>query len=289
MFFWTIPSKIRVTLVGNNQFLTLPIKVNNSPVAKRWIKALRFNLKNGAKFNERTVGFGRTKEMVMVELRAALAAIQAYQPGLIKMNAADDLSREDLNVLHRHFEDMIGSVNNINPFFQNAPPHIKDAISDLNVKVHEYEALESPTCQAQIYVALKNVERFKLKKGDYNLFKLSQGFGDVFLHYAQLGKQLLDVYLDEDDHVTDDNVRPLKYITGEFDLNFGTNDPSPNLPGFKIWLASKGYDIEDPSLALGWLKVAEIDFSEPPFSGLSQEEIVNLVSKYPKIHDIKFN
>ena len=81
-----------------------------------------------------------------------------------------------------------------------------------NQKGHELESLGYRNVWKQIYVELLHVDRFEPE--DYTHFSLKLDFGDMYLHYAELGKQILDVFNVKDEHVTEENIRPLKYIYG---------------------------------------------------------------------------
>lgn len=285
-------TKIHVCLINNeSETLELVYQLKDLPVAKRWVATLDHNLNKPDKctIHDRFVGFGRTISLVSNEIRQAIQIIEAYKPGSISLDLNEDFTQDSLNQLHRHFEDLMGSVENISPFYIQAPPHVKRAIADINIKGHELESLNNNNDYKQIYVELLNIDRELLEPQDSKHFSLKLEFGDMFLHYAQLGKQLLDVYRDKDVHVSAENIRPLKYISGEFDLQFTDDQDMEQYSHFFSWLRKNKIDPEDPSLQLGWLVIGKMDLTLKPFAGLSHKEITTLISQFPKVTSISIS
>ena len=101
----------------------------------------------------------------------------------------------------------------------------------------------------------------------------------MYLHWSQVGKTLYEVFRDENGpRMTDalcSEINHQKYYSGEFDIEWGktiTEEQSfkkHEMDGFRHWLELNGYDWEDPELALGYVKLGQVDmklgFQDKPF------------------------
>ena len=160
--------------------------------------------------------------------------------------------KEILNKLHNHFEHLQGTVNNLSPYYIAADYETKYAIRQLNVICHEMETLilsqqkqmhvPEWTRPSQITTWL-HATRYHLTD-EHRASFLENGYdrrlGQVYMHWAQIGKTLFEVFRDEGaPELTDtvcEAITHLEYYSGylpvgQVDLlrSFGTDDK------FAIW------------------------------------------------------
>ena len=119
---------------------------------------------------------------------------------------------------------------------------------------------------------------------DYTHFTLARKFGEVYINYCEVGKPLYDVYKDGDDIVGEDNIRPLRYYSCDFNTYFfnrSQNNVDKFLQGMNDWwdqnnnyLTALGFTKGDPKNALGNIPVAMLETSK------SNQEIINDLCNY---------
>lgn len=225
-----------------------------------------------------------------------------WKPGL-------KLKHEPMNRLHRYFEELQGETWSISSYYKFANYETKWAIRQLNVLCHELESWAlsyrkkkySPEWQrpSQITTFL-NAPRHDLKDEDYNLFiknRYDREFGGVYLHWAQVGKTLFEVFRDEDgadiDDATCSAINSLKFYSGEFDIEWGRDINELNhewwgrdMKAFREWLNRNGFDWNDAKLSLGYIKLGQVNLQKS-FGTSDFFTIIEMMSKHLDIYKIK--
>jgi hypothetical protein len=219
------------------------------------------------------------------------------------------INHESMNLLHRYFEDLQGTVNKISPYYRLADYKTKWAIRQLNDLCHELESwvlsyrklLIEPEWQrpSQITTFL-NAPRYDLQDSDYELFlknRYDRELGGVYIHWAQIGKTLFEVFRDEHgtdlDATTCSAITNLKYYSGEFDIEWGRdivdNGESPwhtqEQKLFRDWLKKNNIDHNDPKLSLGYIKIGQVNL-EKSFGTEDFAEILKKLSSHLDIYQI---
>ena len=192
------------------------------------------------------------------------------------------LKHDACNLLHRHFEELQGTAWQLSPYYLQADIETKYAIRQLNNICHEIEGwveayrksvLDPEWIRPSQITTFLNAPRYDLHEDDYELFKKNRfrrELGGVYLHWSQIGKTLYEVYRDEGgkklDEATCSAINHQKFYSGEFDVEWGrTIDEDTfkwkkeEMDGFRTWLKENGYDWEDPKLALGYIKIGQVD------------------------------
>jgi len=218
------------------------------------------------------------------------------------------LKHDSCNLLHRYFEDLQGTAWNLSIYYKQADHETKYAIRQLNLLCHEIEGWVSANRKniidpdwmrpSQITTFL-NAPRYDLHKEDYELFKqnrYNRELGGVYLHWSQIGKTLYEVFRDEHaplmDEATCSAITHQKYYSGEFDIEWGQtiNENTfgwkkKEMDDFRNWLELNNYDWEDPKLALGYIKIGQVDmklgFQNKPF-----REVYNIMKNNLNITSI---
>jgi len=188
-----------------------------------------------------------------------------------------------LNRLHTHFERLQGTVESLSCYYKVADYKTKYAIRQLNILCHELEnlilsqrkAVVVPEWQrpSQITTFL-HAERYVLNDQHRQGFLINgydRKFGHVYMHWAQIGKTLFEVWRDEGaPDLTDtqcEAITQLKYYSGEFDIEWGKNVITNSgcfwhdreQLEFNKWLISNNLNPSDPKLSLGYLPLGEIE------------------------------
>lgn len=215
-----------------------------------------------------------------------------------------------LNHLHNHFERLQGTVDNLSPYYRVADYETKYAIRQLNIICHEMESLilsqrkeraRSEWVRPSQITTFLHAERYPLKDEHRQGF-VDNGYdrklGHVYMHWAQIGKTLFEVFRDEGapklTSTVCEAITHLEYYSGEFDIEWGKDVIlSPDCPWhnkeqelFQEWLLANGLDPKDPKLSLGYLPVATIDFAKS-FGTTDMFEVWTQLSNHLDIYSIE--
>lgn len=215
------------------------------------------------------------------------------------------IKHDALNRLHNHFEQLQGTVEHPSAYFIAAPAHVRKAMGNLNTVCHEIESLVISkrkhvlqpewTRPSQI-TSFFNAPRYNLTDQHRKLFAENQydrRFGTVYMHWAQIGKTLFEVFRDE--HAPDINattcqaISHLKYYSGEFDIEWGRDVArgtyiwhDKQMQEFYTWLANCGFDKTDPKLSLGYLPIGQVEVQES-FGTTQPEQVWQLLQQHMNI------
>ena len=211
-------------------------------------------------------------------------------------------NHELFNQLHNHFEVLQGTVGAMSSWYLRAPVPVKYSIRQLNNICHELESLilslrrraTAPQWirPSQITTWL-NAPRTRLEPQHRGGF-LDNGYdrrlGGVYMHWAQIGKTLFEVWRDEGaPELTDtvcEAITHLEYFSGEFDIEWGRDVLYGQQPWhtqeqdqFREWLVRNGIDPQDPRFSLGYLPLGQVDLSRS-FGTTEPEAIWRTLSQH---------
>lgn len=190
------------------------------------------------------------------------------------------LKHETCNELHRYFEDLQGQAWNLSKYYFIADTKTKYAIRQLNNLCHEIEGwvnayrkskFEPEWIRPAQITTFLHAPRKPLQTQDYDLFmqnRYDRVLGGVYLHWSQVGKTLYEVFRDHDDSVGEGGINHQQLYSGEFDVEWGQSVTEKNdfkqeeTAKFKTWLKQNGYDWNDASLALGYIKLGQVDLAK---------------------------
>jgi len=221
-----------------------------------------------------------------------------------------EINHDIMNKVHNHFEHLQGTVDNLSPYYKSALPELKYSIRQLNNICHEIESLclslrkkaTAPEWQrpSQITTFL-NATRYMLNDEHRKGFLINgydRKFGHVYMHWAQIGKTLYEVFRDECGaampHVMCDAITHLEYYSGEFDIEWGQDVVYGNahpwhtkeMDSFKLWLETNGFKINDPKLSLGYLEIGKVNLIKS-FGTTDRDKIWQMMSKRLDIYSIE--
>lgn len=218
-------------------------------------------------------------------------------------------NQELMNVLHNHFENLQGTAWQLSDYYRNADYTTKFAIRQLNNLCHELETLllsqhkklTAPEWirPSQITTFL-NARRFiypEEYKQDFHESYYDRKFGEVYLHWSQIGKTLFEVFRDEKgkdiDKVTCEAITHLKYYSGEFDIEWARDmcysggHPwwTEEISKFRPWIERNGFDPANKEYNYGYHPVGKVDLIRS-FGTEDIEQIWNLLSTHLDIYKI---
>ena len=213
------------------------IQTYDTPLGKRWIEALKENLKQKRILEKNFCFLGwadskRDLAYLVKELNKSVEQINSFtfnpvyetiHPFVIDdfqyssslpigkgpMCLGLKLKHDTCNLLHRYFEELQGTAWSMSAFYKQADVDTKYAIRQLNNICHEIEswvsadrkkAFEPEWIRPSQITTFLNAPRYDLHEEDFELFKQNRydrELGGVYLHWSQVGKTLYEVFRDE--------------------------------------------------------------------------------------------
>lgn len=309
---------LRNTLDGQQQ--TLQWQLNNTLIAQKWARANHYDYLVAECIAEKNYMLqhweyqannpnARSIPALCAELNRYVAIINEYFDGssdrrvdyhITQYFDPATLDQNILNEIHHHFEVLIGQVWNVSEYFKKSDFKTNFAIRQLNNLCHEMESLRKPGISnnplywsAYIYFPFIPGKRYKFVESDYDNFIRTKEFGNLLLHYAQLGKTPLEAWNGRDEVVFDDNITGLRYLSGEFVLTFGADLPmelqierhTKDDQAFFPWLRGRGQDPESKFTGVGNICVGNLIRSD--FPGQTANEIMKELFKYDDIYKLE--
>ena len=310
---------LRNPLNKRNQ-IDYTIDVNDSSMGTLWFSALQDLLHNNNYLEKNFCFLGfpdsaRNLDFICKELNWATNQInkffgqeywipEAYLPSTIRTGLGPN--QEVMNRLHNHFEILQGTVWELSDYYRRADYETKFAIRQLNNLCHEAESLmlsqrkqqEAPEWirPSQITTFL-NAQRIPFPneyKTTFDETRYDRKFGEVYLHWTQIGKTLYEVYRDERGVDIDDAITHLRYYSGEFDIEWAQdvifNGPHPwhtkEMTGFRQWLHRNRFDAQNTEYNYGYHPVGQVNLLSS-FGTTDFKEVWPILSKYLDILSIE--
>ena len=319
-------TKVNIILrdpLNEHETHTMGIIPKDAPIGRKWIEKLKVCLDSNLKVEKNFCWVGwpdspRNLEYLTAELRRHVKTINDYndspkcmwsEPYYITeefyannvITNEIDVNHDLFNRLHHHFEVLQGQVWNISEWFINADNETRYAVRQLNNLCHEMEILIKQIRAKSFHpayinpsaiIAFLNGPREELEIEDHDHFTLQRGAGRVYLGYCQIGKIHWEAFVDGDEHIDDSGISGLKYVSGEITVDFGTEtsgrpEHQRTINEYAKWLESHGLNIEDKSLAHGWLHVATVDYTPYEKMGMNQQQMHEYLSKFLDIYKVQ--
>jgi hypothetical protein len=323
-------SQVKIVLrnpVNKLDLVDYTMQVQDHALGRDWLQSLKQLLQSGNLLEKNFCFMGfpngaRNINYLVTSINRHIQTINQDLPGYnIKLTfteqnvfardyADNGVNHVLFNQLHNHFEILQGTVDNLSPWYRAAKYNVKYAIRQLNNICHEMEnlilSLRKSTVApewmrpSQITTWI-NAPRLELSSNHRQGF-VTNGYdrvlGGVYMHWAQIGKTLFEVFRDE--HAPKlttticEAITHLKYYSGEFDIEWGNDvTMSSSCPwhvreqtAFKAWLLANNNNPADPSLSLGYLPVAQVDLVGS-FGTTDYKEIWDILGAHLDIYSVE--
>ena len=254
MLLRSLKTMFDVILTNGIEDLSLTFKLRNTNIAKKWFTELSKNYELYE--TDRFSNWGAHD--FVNQLNEQIAIINSYQH-IIDRQVTEHSSQQDLNYLHKFFEDLRGEVDNETEWFRTAPNDVQIALERYNILIHQLEsAVRTGNKHPTLVVTFKENLRLELSKKDIKKFTYKWKSGTMYINYCHVGKTVLDAFTDRD-NITD-AIRPQTHYSADFIIKFG---PGTNVVTYflrsiiiNIWLKFK--KIKFDNLNIGLVPVADI-------------------------------
>jgi hypothetical protein len=253
--------------------LELGWKIVDEPIGAIWFRLAQRLLASSVPILPRLSGFSHgptTRAEIERHLNWCIDSINELSSHRIEERAGREFTQQFANAIHHHFEQLAGPADNPSAVVRDAGPRLWNAIYGLNHCIHDLESLsKSQEALARgesdqhvfssFILEAPDAERFFLSEELQPQFSLDIDFGDLVLHYAQVGKTWWEVFLDSDQEIFPEAILPLNVLTGEFDAFFGTYSMTPErIAELERFLIEQGQQPSDPALRLGFCRIGRL-------------------------------
>lgn len=267
-------------ILGASGEASFDILLNDNPFVRKWTSELSWCL-NNCNFNqEEAFGGLLTLREASNKLYSACEVINRYLKNFIDLKSdLLDQSQEYFNYLHLKFEQLSGEFGKPTKLFSIANNELKQAIRDLNFYIHRVEVKKNSAIGFYVSFNKDQYRRFPLDPDDYQYFDFQSPPGTLFLHYAELGKEYIDLF-EDNLPINYKNAKNLHYFSGEAFLLFNEYDDVNSKPGYKEWLVSQNIDPYNKFEAHGKIPLGQVD---------NLPQVKAIISNNRHIHKIIIN
>lgn len=243
----------KIVITNEVEDFELLFSVRETEIAKKWFSELQKDYSIYEDFRFTKWG----NKDIIEKLNHYIDIINNYDQ-IIDKKVDQDVTQEDLNYLHKFFEDLRGEVEIGTEWFNNSPSLVQNAVEKFNILIHELETELRPNDHPTLVVTFNNRPRFKLSEEDIKHFTYKWEQGTVYINYCHVGKPLLDVIKDNDNIA--EGIRPQTHYSADFMIKFGPSTPENIFQArqkiIQEWLTDKVFTFENYNL--GMIPVADI-------------------------------
>jgi len=226
-----------------------------------------------------------TNEYTLDFLNKNILQCNKISAGMFNRTITDINDQDTLNYLHSVFELHHGQLDAWlkNPVFSQANGNVlRQCLSHINQTIHRCEGQNKNPKIRVVYFDIPKTETFT--KADYEFFTDSIDFGGVYTLYADVGKNLESLAVDNDVHHHD--FVPNLHYSIDFSIRFHDDDGKSKKSIYKNYFdnhiqyfSDKGYTENDPRLTTGAIKLAQLRYE-------NKQEVLDEVSKYNNIQSV---
>ena len=208
---------------------TLQYRLRDNPVVPKWCERVE---SAQAKYTiddpKRFYGFGKIKEQTadaIARINSCIKQINSFNPVIDReLKTVDD--QDTLNYLHHIFEVYHGPLDQqTHELWQRAPIEVRRALADLNILVHRCESVQRKALPRHVVTYYGLPKDQLLDHSDYSVFEDTVKFGTVYLNYAEIGKTLDDLTIDNDQYIFESGFQPFRHYSADFNVKFWNDSP----------------------------------------------------------------
>jgi len=294
-------SQLVLTLTDGLTLKDLYFDIFDTNIAKKW--AIEVGKNYTIYEDDRFINWinsTKDKNYYVDELNKQIKIVDEYAPNTIPFFLKlDQVNQNSFNILHKFFEDTRGPIEDPAEFYKNATDTVQTAINRFNIMIHEFESLmfnqtkNNVHPESRLIVTFKRRVRHELTDEDYDNFTINWTFGNVYINYCEVGKTIIDVLKDKDEIVGNNNIRPLRHYSADFQIKFspsvGDDTVNRRMQVFKMkynlrkeFFESLGF-FYNKKLSLGLIPVAELNRKDSNFLNMSDFEIISSLDNFNKV------
>jgi hypothetical protein len=229
----------------------------------------------------RFYGFGSVEKQTELALAAINDVVQQLNRWIkIDYRLESVTDQGTLNQLHHVFEIEHGLLDK-----KDSDSELKQYLCQLNLAVHRCESVARGAHPRHVvtYFGLPKTEQ--LDDNDYQYFEHPITFGTVYINYAEIGKTLHDLMLDNDSYIQPEAFQPFCHYSADFVVRFWSDHNTDLVADLQTYydmhqrfFKSLGYTWENLSRSIGSIPVADLEYSGDILTVLETRQFVKAVN-----------
>jgi len=245
-------------------------RIKENDLAQRWLRSLEMSLEHGINERDRIYDFHNqswTRERICEDMVDCMRKIEKTYPGFFGVWPDPSMDDSITNMMHVAFEELRGESFSPSDMYTNAPFETQMEICRYNLLIHRWESF-SRGGRPKITCTFKTNHWQPFETDDYQHFTMDHPYGALLISYAQVGKQLLEVFRDGDDVITAQGIRPMNGFAADFVAKFWSvsiTEGEALRSSLMSWynenegyLRSLGLHKEDQRLAVGHIQIGDL-------------------------------
>jgi hypothetical protein len=256
--------------------------LRDTTITEKWISRVELAQKLGYSIDDpqRFYGFGSVEQQSRQALTTINNLIQQLRCWINIDYSLESVDNQDtLNQLHHVFETEHGLLDTKDP-----DPELKRYLCDLNLAVHRCESIARGAHPRHVvtYFGLPKTE--VLASCDYQYFDHPTHFGTVYINYAEIGKTLYDLMMDNDSYIQPEAFQPFCHYSADFVVKFWDNTNASLVTDLQIYynkhkefFESLGYTWQHLSQSIGSIPVADLEYKGDMLKALETRQFVKAV------------
>ena len=262
--------------------ITIDYLLRDTPIAYKWIQRVLLAQDLGYRIDDpaRFYGFGSIPaqtEAALIDINNLINRLNRWTAIDYRLQSVDD--QDTLNKLHHIFEIEHGLLDQ-----KDADLEYKQALCELNLLVHRCESVARGAHPRHVvtYFGLPKTET--LEPDDYKYFESNIKFGTVYINYAEIGKTLFDLMMDNDSHIEPAAFQPFLHYSADFVVRFWNNDNSDLHNQLQTYynkhqdfFMSIGYTWNSLAKSTGSIPVADVEYAGDILKDLETRQFVKAI------------
>lgn len=227
-----------------------------------------------------------TEQYTLDFLNDNIDACNSIHPGMFDRKILDVNDQDTLNYLHSIFELYHGQLDawQQNTIFDvEKGNQLRQHLSHINQTIHRCEGQGGTPKLRVVYFDTPKTKRFTAE--DYELFTNTIDFGGVYTCYADVGKNLESLAIDDDEHHHD--FVPNTHYSTDFYVKFCNDNGIEKTKVYKkyyndnqSYFDNLGYANNDIRLTTGAIKLAQLVYN-------SKQDVLQQISNYNYIQSVQ--
>jgi hypothetical protein len=268
--------------VDHSNTVTIDYALRNTPIARKWVQRVILAQQLGYPIDDpaRFYGFGSVEKQTELALAAINDVVQRLNRWIkIDYRLESVTDQGTLNQLHHVFEIEHGLLDK-----KDSDSELKQYLCQLNLAVHRCESVARGAHPRHVvtYFGLPKTEQ--LDDNDYQYFEHPITFGTVYINYAEIGKTLHDLMLDNDSYIQPEAFQPFCHYSADFVVRFWSDHNTDLVADLQTYydmhqrfFKSLGYTWENLSRSIGSIPVADLEYSGDILTVLETRQFVKAV------------
>lgn len=204
--------------------ITIRFQLKQHSVAQRWVRqVLLAQQKYTIDDPERFYGFGTVEEQTqdaLDRINHCITLIKLQYPQISAGHLTDICDQDRLNYWHHVFETYHGLLEQ-----EDRADPLTPVLADLNICVHRCESVARGAQPRHVVTYYGQPKTETLDDAEYMLFDDSWRAGTVFLNYAEIGKTIEDLAIDDDKYILPSAFQPFRHLSADFVVRFFEQTP----------------------------------------------------------------